>query len=89
MPHDLTDMADEAFDDWMYELTENAAESRLRDETLVMLLSETLREGTPEARARGLVDLANLCYAMADKTLGSFVSSDHCLKIVVTLAQRH
>jgi hypothetical protein len=87
MPLDLTNMSDEAFDDWLPDLAANATEDGLSDECLVKLVGATLRESTPEARARGLVDLANLCYAMADKTLGSWAPSTRCLKIVVNVAQ--
>lgn len=88
MALDLTDMSDDAFDDWLRDLGGHATGDGLNDERLVELVSTTLREAMPEARARGLVDLANLCYAMADKTLGSRTPSTRCLKIVVSVGQR-
>jgi hypothetical protein len=87
MPLDLIDMRDEVFDDWLRDLAGHATGDGLNDERLVELVGTTLREAAPEARARGLVDLANLCYAMADKALGSRAPSPRCLKIVVSVAQ--
>lgn len=52
------------------------------------LVDITLREITPEARARGFVDLANLCYAMADKTLRSQIATE-CLAVVISVGQYH
>jgi hypothetical protein len=80
-------MSDGAFDDWLLNIGNYASGDELSDERLVPLVGTTLRETTPEARAHGLVDLANLCYAMADKTLGSRALADKCLKIVVTVGQ--
>jgi len=88
MPNDLTEMSDGAFDDWLLNIGDYAPENGLSDERLVSLVGTTILETTPEARARGLVDLANLCYAMADKTLGSGAPADKFLKIVVTVGQR-
>lgn len=85
---DLTDLNDDAFDDWLRDLASQATGDGLNDEHLVELVGATLREATPEGRAQGLVDLANLCYAMADKTLGSRTPSARCLKIVVSVGQR-
>jgi hypothetical protein len=87
MPLDLTDAGDDVFDDRLQDLVYRAIGDGLNDERLVELVGTTLRETAPEARARGLVDLANLCYAMADKTLGSSAPSTRCLKIVVSVAQ--
>lgn len=88
MPYDLTDMSDVAFDDWLLNIGNYASGDGLNDERLVSLVGTTLRATTPEARAHGLVDLANLCYAMADKALGSRAPAEKCLKIVVTVSQR-
>lgn len=41
------------------------------DENLVALLSTTMRETNPSARAQGFVDMANMCLAMVDVTLGA------------------
>lgn len=88
MPLDLTDMSNDVFDDWLRDLRDQAMGDGLSDERLIELVGATLREASPVARARGLVDLANLCYTMADKTLGSRTSSARCLKIVVSVGQR-
>lgn len=88
MPRDLTDMDEDVFEDWLRDLGGHATGNGLNDERLVELVGATLRESAPEARAQGLVDLANLCYAMADKTLGSRTPSARCLKIVVSVGQR-
>ncbi len=88
MPLDLTDMSDNAFDDWLRDLGGRAIGDGLNDERLVELVGATLREATPEARDQSLVDLANLCYTMADNTLGSRTPFAKCLKIVVSVGQR-
>lgn len=75
MPNDLTDMSHGAFDDWLHNIDNDASEDCLSDERLVSLVGTTLRETTPQARAHALVDLANLCYAMADKTLAGSTSA--------------
>lgn len=88
MPLILNDMSDDVFDDWLRDLGAQAWRDGLDDEHLVGLVCTALRETTPEGRAQGLVDLANLCYSMADKTLGSRTTSSRCLKIVVSVCQR-
>lgn len=87
MALDLTILSDEVFDDWLGEATGHISGDGLNDEGLVALVGATLRETAPEARARGLIDLANLCYAMADKTLGSLAPSARCFEIVVSATQ--
>lgn len=88
MPLDLPNMSDDIFDNWLCEMSDRTLGDGLSDERLVELVGTTLRETTPEARARCLVDLANLCYAMADKTLGSRTPFAKCLKIVVSVGHR-
>jgi hypothetical protein len=88
MPLDLINMSDDVFDDWLLDLGGHAAGDGLNDERLVELVGRTFREASPVAHTRGLVDLANLCYAMADKTLGSRTPSARRLKIVVSVGQR-
>ena len=77
---DLNIMESAAFDTWLSE------QSRLLnlsdDELLVEVVSRTLRDVTMEGRARGLLDVANLCMLMADRCLGSNVSIATCLTIV-------
>lgn len=74
MSLDLRDMIDIDFEKWLRGKSRSAPRSGLSEERLVELVSTTLLGYLPEARARSLVDLANLCYAMADKTLGSLTS---------------
>lgn len=88
MPLILNDMSGDVFDDWLRDLEAHAPRIGLDDERLVELVGTTLRETTREGRAQGFVDLANLCYAMADKTLGSRTPSARCLKIAVNVDQR-
>lgn len=88
MSFDLANVSDNIFDDWLHGMSDRISGDGLCDERLIELVGTTLRETTPEARARCLVDLANLCYAMADKTLGSRTPSAKCLKIVVNIGQR-
>jgi hypothetical protein len=88
MSLDLPNMSDDIFDNWLHEIGDRTIGDALSDECLAELVGATLRETTPEARARCLVDLANLCYAMADKTLGSKAPAGKFLKIVVSVGQR-
>ncbi len=89
MSHNLHDICNDVFDDWLREISGYALVSDLSEKRLVELVSSTLREITPEARAKGFVDLANLCYAMADSVLGSRTPARKCLEVVVSVGQRH
>lgn len=88
MPHDLTSMSNDDFDDCLRDISGRAPEDDLNEVRLVELVSATLREIEPAARARGFVDLANMCYAMADKSLGSQTPPTKCLEVVVSVGQR-
>lgn len=85
---DLLDMSDSDFENWLHDASRLVSGSAVSEDRLVELVSTTLREVVPEARARGFIDLANLCYAMADKTLGSQQPESRCLEIVVSVSQR-
>lgn len=89
MSLDLPGMSDDVFDEWLRDTSGYASERNLSEERLVELVGTTLREETPEFRAKGFVDLANLCYAMADKALGSQTRVRKCLEVVVSVGQRH
>jgi hypothetical protein len=89
MPSDLIDMNDDVFDNWLLDISRGDSGDDLNEERLVQLVGATLREDQPEVRAKGFVDLANMCYAMADKTLGSQALGDKCLEVVVSVDQRH
>jgi hypothetical protein len=41
------------------------------EEDLVALFSQAMRTTLPEERAQSLVDVANMCLAMADRVLGA------------------
>ena len=77
---DLNSMDNAAFDNWLMEQSQSLGMSD--DELLVEVVNKTLREETVEGRAQGLIDLANLCMAMADKSMGSYVSVATCLTLV-------
>jgi hypothetical protein len=77
---DLNNMDDAVFDAWLIE--QNRSSGMSDDELLVEVVSRTLREETVQGKAQGLIDLANLCMAMADKHLGSHVSVATCLTVV-------
>jgi hypothetical protein len=69
-----------AFDSWLME--QRALQGMSDDELLVEVVSQALREDTVEGRAQSLIDLANLCMLMADKSMGSCGSIATCLTIV-------
>lgn len=77
---DLDSMDNAAFDNWLME--QSHAPGMSDDELLVEVFSKALQEETVEGRAQGLIDLANLCMAMADKSVGSYVSVATCLTLV-------
>jgi hypothetical protein len=89
MASDLMSMGNDEFDNWLRDISGRTSEDHLTEDRLVELVSATLREIEPGARARGFVDLANLSYAMADKALGCQSSLTDCLEIVVSVNQRH
>lgn len=79
MTTDINSMTDDAYESWAREAGGMADLDSPTEENLVSLFSNTLRETSPEARARGFVDVANMALAMADKTLGSQVPVAKCL----------
>jgi hypothetical protein len=90
MSFDFDSMRNDVFDDWLRDMRGDfAPQDNLTEEHLVQLVGATLREVKPEIRAKGFVDLANLCYAMADKTLGSQAPGTKCLEVVVSIGKRH
>jgi hypothetical protein len=89
MATDSIDMSDEVFDDWLLDISRGATGDDLNEERFVQLASATLREVQPETRAKCFVDLANMCYAMADKALGAQTPGAKCLEVVVSVGQRH
>lgn len=79
MATDLNNLTDDAYEIWLSEAGGVADLDSPTEENLVNLFSNTLRETSPEARARGFVDVANMALAMADKSLGSQVPVAKCL----------
>lgn len=41
------------------------------EESIIAFVCDAIREPTPRARAQYWIDAANMCMAMADKTLGA------------------
>lgn len=76
---DLNNMDNASFDAWLRE--QGGTLGATDDEQLVEVFSKALREDTPEGRAQSLIDVANLCIAMADKSLGSQVPVGTCLTL--------
>jgi hypothetical protein len=72
-------MDNAAFDAWLLE--QSTAPGSSDDERLVEVVSKALMEDTQEGRAQRLIDVANLCIAMADKSLGSQVPVGTCLTL--------
>ncbi|MFC5550268.1 hypothetical protein [Massilia aerilata] len=81
MATDLNSVPDETYERWLREAGGVSDPDSPTEENLVNLFSNTLRETIPEARAKGLVDVANMALALADKTLGSQVPVAKCLII--------
>lgn len=76
---DLNSMDNAAFDTWLLE--QSGTPDASDDEQLIEVFSRALREESPEGRAQSLIDAANLCIAMADKSLGSQVPVSTCLTL--------
>lgn len=76
---DLNSMSNAAFDVWLQEQSSGPGLSN--DELLVEVVSKALMEESPEGRAQKLIEVANLCIAMADKSLGSQVPVSTCLTL--------
>ena len=79
MTTDMTTIPDAAYEAWLRDAGRVSDPDSPSEENLVNLFSNTLRETSPEARARGFVDVANMALAMADKTLGCQVPVAKCL----------
>jgi len=68
---DLENMTDAEHRAWLAQSGGMIDLSAPTEQNLVALFSTTLRETNPNVRAQGLVDVANMCLAMADVTLGA------------------
>lgn len=65
---DITNMSGPEFDTWLRSQTGDAGVSE--DEQLAQLTSMAIMETVPEKRAQLLIETANMCMAMADRSLG-------------------
>ena len=81
MSIDINDISGEDYESWFFELGGANGISNPSEENLVALFSNTLCETAPRARAQGLVEVANMCLALADRTLGCRVSTTKCLVV--------
>jgi hypothetical protein len=79
MATDMNSVPEDTYERWLREAGGVSDPDSPTEENFVSLVSNTLRETTPEARARGFVDVANMALALADKTLGSQVPVAKCL----------
>lgn len=77
---DLNNLDTATFDAWLLE--QSGAGNMSDDQLLTEVFSKMMMEETPEGRAQGLVDVANMCLAMADKSLGSQVPVATCLTLI-------
>jgi hypothetical protein len=75
----LNNLDDAAFDTWL--LDQSGQANLSDDQLLVEVFSKMMMEDTPGGRAQALVDVANMCLAMADKSLGSQVPVATCLTL--------
>lgn len=76
---DLNNMIDESFEEWLRQQTNDDALPD--DELLVKIVSQAMREDKLEAKAQSLLDVANLCMAMAEKALGCRAPIATCLTL--------
>lgn len=79
MPQDLNSVGDEQLSNWLREVGGDMGHDNPSDENLAALVSGALRESSSRARASALIDAANMCLALADKTLGCQVPVAKCL----------
>jgi hypothetical protein len=81
MPIDMNNISDEDYESWFFEIGGSSGTGNATEENLVALLSNTLRETIPKARAQGLVEVANMCLALVDSAFGCQVSVANCLVV--------
>lgn len=81
---EIGDMNEAEYSTWLSQVGSVVDISAPTEENLVALISETLRETDKDAKARGFADVANMCLALADVTLGA---QDYVAKCIVL--ERH
>jgi hypothetical protein len=72
-------MTNEQYDKWLREHTTHTGVSE--EERLVDMISRAVREVNKQSRAQLLIDTANLCMVMVDKSLGCHVSVATCVTL--------
>lgn len=70
MSKNINEMTDPDYEEWIRNQTGRRGDDEYSEESLVALMSQTLRLSDAGERAQGLVEVANLCIAMADRSLG-------------------
>lgn len=71
MHKDMNDLDDNEYSAWLAQVGEVRNLSAPSEEALVELFSDAVREQDPREKAKQLVHVANMCWALADKTLGA------------------
>lgn len=70
MSKNINEMTDPDYEEWIRNQVGRGGEDEFSEGNLVALMSQTLRLSDAGERAQGLVEVANLCIAMADRSLG-------------------
>lgn len=70
MSQNMNELTNPEYEEWLRAQTGRGGEDECSEEALVALMSQTLRLSDAGERAHGLVEVANLCIAMADRSLG-------------------
>ena len=68
---EIDQMNDVEYNKWISQVGAVVDISAPSEENLIALISEALRETDKDAKARGFADVANMCLALADVTLGA------------------
>jgi hypothetical protein len=64
-------MSDTDFEAWLVEMLHRTCDGCIpSEENLIALFSVAMREDDPKQKAQSLVDVANLCMALAGQNLG-------------------
>lgn len=82
MPENLLHMTDAEYEAWFAGLV--SIECPIAgEETLIALFSHAIRTTTAKERAQALVDVANMCLAMADRALGAHSHVVTCVALAM------
>lgn len=77
--NDINNMSGPEFDTWLRSQAGDTGVSE--DEHLAQVVSMAIMETVPERRAQLLLESANMCMAMADRSLGCQVPVATCLTL--------